>query len=306
VTVLLVEPGVRWAIADVEAGLRYGLEANGVEVLTGNLDTHWPVPAAVDAVVFVSAIHLEPEAIARIQKAGIPVYVVFTETPYDYAHERATVSLVDGGWTHERAMVDAFRAVNPSIGYLPHGWHPKRHFVGDGDESVPAHDVVFVGSGFPERITFFNAIEWTGIDLGLYGIWEGFGLKESLEPCIKSGPIDNVTAAALYRRAKIGLNLYRRTDQPVESLNPRAYELAACGAFSISEHRAESDERFGLLVPTFRTASEAERLIRSWLQWPVTRQSFQRQLPARVSDASWTERAGVVLADLEHWQRRAA
>jgi spore maturation protein CgeB len=296
VTVLLVDPGIPWAIADVESGIRYGLTQQGVEVQTCRLGA---IPqTAVDAVVFVSAIHLTGDVIARLHEDGRRVYIVFTETPYDHAHESAMAELVDGGWTHERAMVSAFQAVNPAIGYLPHGWHPERHTAGLGDDAVPAHDVVFVGSGFPERVTFLNAIDWTGIDLGLYGIWDGIGLKESLEPCIKSGPVSNETAAALYRRAKIGLNLYRRTSHPVESLNPRAYELAACGAFAISESRAESRERFGDLVPTFTTPAEASVLLRHWLAADGARAAAQTKLPGMVADASWGHRAAQMVADL--------
>src|SRR6185436_10611187 len=102
--------------------------------------------------------------------------------------------------------------VNPHVGYLRHGWHPGRHFVGVGDQhpDVPSHDVVFVGSGFPERVQFFNAIDWSGIDLGLYGSWKGLGLTKAIEATLpRSGPVDNRTTAALYSKAKVGINLYR-------------------------------------------------------------------------------------------------
>jgi spore maturation protein CgeB len=168
----------------------------------------------------------------------------------------------------------------------------------------PAHDVVFVGSGFPERVAWFNAINWDGIDLGLYGIWDGLGLKPQAQACVRGGPIDNVQAADLYRRAKVGLNLYRRTTVTAESLNPRAYELAACGTFAISEHRAESIERFGHLVPTFATPQEAEALIRQWVEADEGRAAVEAVLPVLVADASWTARAGQVLEDMGRWQRR--
>lgn len=320
--VLLVHPGARWSVADVEAGLAYGLTAHGVEVVRYPLDARiddarqWlagrlPAPSSTDvlryaslgvveqalrnavgAVVIVSAVLLHPDVIALLRGAGLRVYVLFTESPYDHEHEVRIAALVDGGWTHERASLPAFQAVNPHIGYLPHGWHPEVHGVAPPDPSVPAHDVVFVGSGFPERIAWFNAIDWTGIDLGLYGVWEGFGLADSLAPCIKSGPVDNRTATALYRRARIGLNLYRRTPRPAESLNPRAYELAACGVFTVSEARAEGAEVFGDVVPTFSTPAEAERLIRRWLA--ADRAAVASQLPGLVAVASWRERARLV------------
>jgi spore maturation protein CgeB len=231
---------------------------------------------------------------------------------------------VAGCWTHERASVQAFRAVNAHVAYLPHAWHPLIHIATPqpGDDQVPAHDVVFVGAGVRERISFFNAIDWTGIDLGLYGIWEGLGLKDALTSCIKSeGPIANTMAAALYRRARIGLNLYRRLhvlgpDRPTlsslgrdapenwvhaESLNPRAYELAACGCLQVSEARAEINEMFHSRVPTFMTPADAATVIRAWLACQPLLARDRAELSACVSACSWVDRAGQVLRDLHAW-----
>jgi len=113
--------------------------------------------------------------------------------------------------------------------------------------------------------------------------------------------------AALYRRAKICLNFYRKSRgfgagapriDHAESLNPRAYELAACGAFHLSDQRAEVTEKFGDLVPTFTTAGEAEALIRRWLADEAGRAAVAAQLPARVAEDSWVHRARQVLGDL--------
>jgi spore maturation protein CgeB len=326
----------------VDAGLRHGLESHGVDVVPYRLDARlarakswlfrsWrarkdatvarpttgeallqagvgaleqALRHQVDAVVIVSAMLLHPDVIVLLRRAGLKVYTVFTESPYDHAHECRIAGLVDGCWTHERTVLGAFLAINPNSAYLPHGWHEDRHTADAEDAGGPAHDVVFVGSGFPERVAWFNAINWDGIDLGLYGIWADLGLKPQVAACVKSGPIDNAQAAGLYRRAKVGLNLYRRTTTAAESLNPRAYELAACGTFSISEHRAESIERFGNLVPTFSTPQEAEALIRQWVDADGGRGAVQSVLPVLVADASWTARAGQVLEDMRGWEAR--
>ena len=80
------------------------------------------------------------------------------------------------------------------------------------------------------------------------------------------------TTAALYRAAKIGLNLHRSSatygrNMPrilhAESMNPRAYELAATQSFQISDWRPEVQETFVGAVPTFQSAAELERLIRA-------------------------------------------
>lgn len=339
--ILLVHPGASWSTADVEAGLRYGLEHHGCEVIRYRLDSRiehagswlhsaWrrakktnptiqkPTTAdiiyhasmgaleralrlQVDVVLIVSASLCHPDAMTVLKRAGQRVVVLFTETPYDIQHELRIAKDVDGCWTTERTAVEAFRAVNPRAGYLPHAWHPERHIAADVEmPDVLAHDVVFVGSGFPERIEWFNAIDWTGIDVGLYGTWKGLGLKPQVEACLKGKNIPNETAAALYRRAAIGLNLYRHyRGTPAESLSPRAYELAACGAFHVSDYRAEVPETFGLLVPTFRTPAEAEALIRQWLPDEAGRARCAAALPASVAASSWVERSASVIGDLQ-------
>lgn len=322
--IAIVDPGITFGTGDVAAGLTYGLEQFGVEVerwTPGVVSA--PRFARADVAIAVTAIR-PPRLIDALLKEGMCVTALFTESPYEAAAEAAVAARVAGCWTHERTAVQAFRAVNPHVAYLPHAWQPGIHTPTPqpGDDQVPAHDVVFVGAGVRERITFFNAIDWTGIDLGLYGIWEGLGLNDQVAACIKSeGPIANSTAAALYRRARIGLNLYRRLhvlgpDHPTletlgpdvpenwvtaESLNPRAYELAACGTFQVSEARAEIHDVFGCLVPVL-SAANAGAEIRSWLRWVGLRGTSDRaDLQTMVAGCSWVDRAGQVLRDLQTW-----
>jgi hypothetical protein len=356
--VLCVHPGASWSTADVESGLRYGLQHHGVEVIPFRLDQRFEyarnflfamwrkkrktqpdlqkpnnVDIAyqasvgalemamrhhVDAVVIVSAMLFHPDVIVMMKRAGLFVTIVFTESPYDHEQELRFAKMVDGCWTNERSVVNDFRAVNPNAGYLPHGWHPEKHYVSARSiADVPSHDVVFVGSGFSERVTWFNAIDWTGIDLGLYGTWKGLGLKKQVMACVKGEQIENEYAGALYRRAKIGLNLYRsskgwagrgRVDRitRADSLSPRAYELAACGSFHLSEYRAEVSEVFGDLVPTFQTPTEAAALIRLWLADPAGRARVAAALPASVAEASWIHRSQIVLGDLQALLNRKA
>lgn len=279
-----------------------------------------------DVVVIVSAMYFHPNLIALLKRAGMKVVVLFTESPYDLQKELNVArgvaeTSIDGCWTNERSVVAAFNAVLPGrAGYLPHGWHPDHHKAGwqPGDDGVSAHDVVFVGSAFQERVEWFEAIDWTGIDLGLYGTWDEVPKNSPLQKFIRGKITDNRMTAALYRRAKVGLNLYRQSigwgkNAPrishAVSLNPRAYELAACGAFHVSDYRQEVAEVFGELVPTFKTPGEAEALIRIWLQDEAGRRRISDALPACVAESSWVHRARTVIGDLEsllQWQAATA
>lgn len=355
---LIISPGASWSTADVDAGLRHGLEHHGVSLVRYRLDeridrsnrwlyaqwrrTKKSNPAIekpntadvfyqagigalemalrhqVDCVLVVSAMFLHPDVITLMKRAGLRVVVLFTETPYDLEKELSIAKIIDGCWTCERSSVEAFTAVNPHSGYLPHAWLPGRHRPGlqPGDEKVLAHDVVFVGSAFHERVEWLQSINWTGIDLGLYGSWDPVSARHPLRKFIRGEQVTNQTTAALYRRAKIGLNLYRTSmgwgrHAPrithAESLNPRAYELSACGAFHLSTDRAEVREVFDELVPTFKTSFEASALIRRWLSDPEGRAQVAAQLPGRVAESTWVARAAQVIGDIQSLlQRRAA
>ena len=117
---------------------------------------------------------------------------------------------------------------------------------------------------------------------------------------------------ALYRRARIGLNLYRtlegfdrKADQHItraESLNPRALELAACGAFTLSEWRPEVAEVFGDAVPTFRTPGELGELCRYYLDpaHEEERRALAARLPGLVAGQTYAARARALLEVLEN------
>lgn len=335
--ILIVHPGASWSTADVEDGLRVGLEYAGVEVIRYRLDVRieraaswlqaaWkrakkadpqlttPTPGdvcylastealamalrhQVDVVLLVSAMFFHPDVVILMKRAGLTVTALFTESPYDGDRETALARLVDHCWTNERRSVEALSAVT-SCRYLPHGWHPVHHRPGPqpGDELQPAHDVVFVGSAFPERVAWLEAVDWTGIDLGLYGQWEGLRRRSPLRPFVKAATVPNTTTAALYRRAAIGLNLYRHAPG-ADSLNPRAYELAACGVFHLSDARAEVRERFGARVPILDQPADAAPLIKYWLAHSDERAAVAADLPACVASASWKSRAASVLED---------
>jgi spore maturation protein CgeB len=82
-------------------------------------------------------------------------------------------------------------------------------------------------------------------------------------------------------------------------MNPRAYELAAAGCFTISDYRAEVDEVFGALVPTFRHPNELRPLLDRWLADESGRARVRAALPTRVRDHTWYVRAAQIEADLQ-------
>ncbi len=262
----------------------------------------------VDWVVVVSCLMFHPGIFHAMRKSGLRCAVILTESPYYDELQLSWASLANVTFTNERTSVSYFQPYCPATHYLPHAYDPAKHKPEAPDEGVPAHDAVFVGTAWPERVELLRAVNWEGIDFGLYG---GFGRRSKRDPLrkhVRGGITDNGLTAALYRRAAIGLNLYRqaKTLEPAservttaESLNPRAVELAACGCFTLSDARAEVKEVFGELVPTFETAKELEELVRYYLAHPAERLELAAQLPARVEGRTFDALGRQVIERLE-------
>lgn len=341
---LLVHPGADISVCDVFNGLAYGLRMRGIEVREFALNNRIAASAAflhfayrkakaekkpidkpsdeqvlfkagsdivikalsmqADLVLIVSAMYLHPNILLLLKRAGLKTGILFTESPYMDESQARLVPLADVAWTNERVS-----AAEMGIKYLRHAWHPEIHTpsVRANDPAVPAHDVVFVGTAFQERIDLLEAVDWRGIDLGLYGEWGMLTRKSPLKPFVKPGYVQNAHAAALYQRAKIGLNLHRTSKgfgkhcahiAHAESLNPRAYELAATGCFMLSDYRPEVAEVFGASVPTFRSAEEVRPLIDRWVCDDSGRRRAAMEAQSRVQSDTWLARAGQILVDI--------
>jgi spore maturation protein CgeB len=257
----------------------------------------------VDWVIVISAMYFHPDVLEMMHRARLRTAVLFTESPYEDEAQARVAALTDVVWTTERTSVQRLGAR-----YLRHAYDPARHQPSEPEQDIPAHDVVFVGTGFAERIELLEQVSWDGIDLGLYGEWSLLGSRHRLRKYVRGHFVDNTSTAALYRRAKIGLNLHRLSatfgrDIPriigAESMNPRAYELAACEVFQLSDYRAEVAETFDHAVPTFASAAELEDLVRHYLNHSPERRRLARLARQRIMPHTFAARAAQVLSDLD-------
>lgn len=162
--------------------------------------------------------------------------------------------------------------------YIPHAYDPDRHYPGTGPRDI---DFSFVGSMFPSRVDFFERFieglgeEWLGKhDIALGGqAWSNKRLDGS--PLLnflghpRAHAIDNEETANIYRRTKVGINVYRKEGESTHAdegwaMGPREVELAACGLPFLRDSRPESDEVFPFL-PAFHSPEEAADQLRYYM-----------------------------------------
>lgn len=213
-----------------------------------------------DLVLVISGLLFHEVGLWLLQRYQIPTAVVLTESPYSDDAQHSWLSRYPeiAVFTHERTS-----AARHGWHYLPCAYDPEVHRPVDPDPDEVC-DVLMVGTGWPERQQLLEAIDWTGIRLTLRGLWPDMTPDSPLAPCYREGCVQNAALPALYAATKIALNPHRQ-GAGAESLNPRAYELAACGTFQVSDARAELADLFGNAVPTYRDAADLERVIRYYL-----------------------------------------
>ena len=258
-----------------------------------------------DVVYLVSPMYFPMTVVEMLKAAGFQVWAYFTECPYeDEFWSRAQAPLFDVCFVSDRQSLPRFRMFNENTHYLPHAYDPDIHYP---TEPKNDHDhVTFVGTGFPSRQKFLEETDWADIDLRLYGNWWQVKEDSPIEPFVRRRLIENHTTAQLYRGSKIGISMHRqerfyRTGGMIDpneaySIGPRAFELAACGLFQVSDPRPELVDVFGDGVPTFEAPDDLGRLVRHYLKHDDEREALARQNLEAVQGHTFEARARQMLS----------
>ncbi len=220
---------------------------------------------------------IPPKIVERIREENIVTAYWFTE---DYQ--------VMGYWRDIAPFYDFFLTVQEDnfyeelerMGvdgyfYLPMACSPKVHKPLDltpDDRKRYGSDVSFVGAGYYNRRNFFKSLadlenfkiwgsEWDGCWELQDKIQEG-GRRVSTEECVK-----------IFNASKININLhsspfFKGINPYGDYVNPRTFEIAACGAFQLVDPRKKLEEFFeeGKEIVVFHSEEELRALIKHFLK----------------------------------------
>jgi spore maturation protein CgeB len=147
-------------------------------------------------------------------------------------------------------------------------------------------DVSFMGAGYPNRRLAFRKLIHHG--LKIWGTeWDG---DHVLEPYVQldGRRVSSDECVKIFNGTKINLNLHSsiNADELVSGgdfINPRTFELAACGAFQLVDRRSLMPEAFddGELAH-FESLEDLDRKIGHFLAHPEERDSYVERARARV------------------------
>jgi len=207
------------------------------------------------------------DQIDRIRAMGIPTAVWVADDPYFSDQTRIVATHYDVVFTHEISCVTMYREAGcREVHYLP--------FAADPDLFRPAHppamqtDVLFIGMAFPNRVAFFNRLfpMLTRRNVLIAGGgWQHLAGYDRLKDRIWLSGIDPEMTPLFYSGAKIVINLHRSDQEagnsrrfPGLSVNPRTFEIGACGTLQLVDERAELVRHYtpGQDLETFSSPEE--------------------------------------------------
>lgn len=189
------------------------------------------------------------------------------------------------------ACLEAFRQAGArQVNYLPMAADPELHgpmSLSEADRRTFGSDVSFVGAGYANRRKLFPALLHQPWSFKLWGNeWEGADdLRAVLQ--LEGARIDTATCMKVFNATAINLNLHSTTgtglDPQADFVNPRTFELAACGAFQLVDHRSELRQFFTEQeMVSFKDFGDVPGLVHHWLHDSDARQAVADAARARV------------------------
>lgn len=253
-----------------------------------------------DVLFLVGGFFIPPELLDAARRYGTRVVIRFTECPYEHQRQIALAAHADLCLLSDPTGIEEYQEVSHAV-YMPHSYRPSLHKPGPADPTL-ACDFAFVGTGYPSRCAFFEAMDLQGLDVILAGNWQHADedsplrkyVPHAIEECL-----DNEQTVAVYQSASVGMNLYRReaeTERQIEgwAIGPREVEMATSGLFFLRDPRPETDQVLGML-PSFTSPGEASEQLRWWLKRPDERQELARRARAAIADRTFENHAAQLL-----------
>ncbi len=255
----------------------------------------WP-----HVILLISAFFTPPPLLDMMRGRGHTIILLHTESPYQDGEQLVRAAHADINLVNDPVNLQLYRDLGPAE-YMPHAYRPQVHYPAPPGTD-PKWDLSFIGTGFPSRVKFFEAMNLDGLDVHLAGPWLNLPPDSPLRDWAMTedeGCVDNDQTAGIYRQSRCGINVYRRESEDAHAgegwaIGPREVELAACGTWFTRDPRPESDELFPML-PSYACPQEAGEQIRWALAHPDERREAAAKAHAAIADRTFENNARALL-----------
>lgn len=256
-----------------------------------------------DVVLVITGTALHRRGYDLLNRLSIPIAVLLTESPYaDEVHapilEKGHVAVA---FTNEKNSVATLSEdAGVPVHYLPHSFDPERH-KREKVHKVYDSNVFFFGTLWEERKRLFEGLK------GKRG-YRVDGVDPALDGVSDTPPIPNSEMAKWYNGTKIAINHHRtfcgvandgserHIKMPAFSLNPRAFEIAACGTFQLcDDSRGELRAIFADTVATYNTPLDLTWQLDYYLSKDKERRDMAGEAHLIVQECTFANRAKTII-----------
>jgi spore maturation protein CgeB len=259
----------------ISQGIVDGLRSLVREVYTAKADQNVVSYAAEikpDLVLVLLGDTFPIDQVNAIRAMGIKTAVWFTDDPY-YSDVTITIApFYDFVFTQELSCLSLYPLVGcRQVHYLPLAANTRVFHYQGMDRSLNI-DVCFLGTAWNSRIDLFDQIApyLSSIKTLIVGPgWNRLQNYHLLKDKIYLDVLTPEQSALLMNQAKIVMNNHRPFDDNTlfsknsrrllaHSINPRTFEICACGAFQLTDVRSELDRYFvrGKQIETYDSPLE--------------------------------------------------
>ncbi|MGE4422889.1 MAG: glycosyltransferase [Pseudodesulfovibrio sp.] len=258
-----------------------------------------------DLVLAMAQAPLNPQALKRLRRDGVATAMWFVEDHDLFTYWKSFAPLYDvfaviqkGQFFEDLAAIGQENAL-----YLPLAAQPDFHRpveLSPVERRKFGSEVSFMGAGYPNRRKAFH--ELVNHDFKIWGTeWEGDHVLEPLLQ-LKGARVTPEECVKIFNATTINLNLHSsiQADELVtfgDFVNPRTFELAACGAFQLVDKRTLMAEAFAEdELATFSSIEELIEKIEYFSSRPEERQAFADRARARaLKDHTYAQRMRTLL-----------
>ncbi|MCL1985731.1 MAG: glycosyltransferase, partial [Betaproteobacteria bacterium] len=236
-----------------------------------------------DLVLALAQAPLTRHTLRHLERQGMVTAMWFVEDYRLFTYWRAFAPCYDiFAVIQKEPLLSALTASGQANGlYLPLAALPDFHAPQEPDLAAQRKygaKLSFLGAGYPNRRAAFRQLRH--LDFKIWGSdWEG---DDSLAAHVqqKGARISPEEAVVIYNASQINLNLHssiqaRELVPQGDFVNPRTFELAACGAFQLVDRRELMPELFTPdELASFSTMQEFIEKIDYFLEQPAERAAF--------------------------------
>lgn len=257
-----------------------------------------------DWVLVLNGLHVFPanhlEQVDAVRSLGIRTAIWFADDPYVTADTMYIAPRYDVVLTHELSTIPMYRERGcAEVIYMPLAVDHGRFKPMTVEERYRS-DVCFIGQAFWNRVEMFDALAPFLKNRKVFiagGLWDRMKHYKTMQRFIRLGwlPVDE--SIKYYNGARIVINLHRTTEVgqdnknvlnlPGRSINPRTYEISACGTLQLTDCREDLPNYYtpGSDIETYADAGE----MRSKLEHYLSHEDDRRTIALRGLKRTLTE-----------------